>query len=59
MKKLGVGLISKMIGRSLAEFDEMTKIKLESAKHIKTRSRQKNNLSRWRDRRNQKPVAVD
>jgi simple sugar transport system ATP-binding protein len=31
-----VGLISKMIGRSLAEFDEMTKIKLESAKHIKT-----------------------
>jgi simple sugar transport system ATP-binding protein len=31
-----VGLISKMIGRSLAEFDEMTKIKLESSKHIKT-----------------------
>ncbi len=30
-----VGLISKMIGRSLAEFDEMTKIKLESSKHIK------------------------
>jgi len=31
-----VSLISKMIGRSLAEFDEMTKIKLESSKHIKT-----------------------
>ncbi|PKN94096.1 MAG: sugar ABC transporter ATP-binding protein [Chloroflexi bacterium HGW-Chloroflexi-6] len=31
-----VGLISKMIGRSLAEFDEMTKIKLESSKHIKS-----------------------
>ena len=31
-----VGLISKMIGRSLAEFDEMTKIKLESGKHIKS-----------------------
>ena len=30
-----VSLISKMIGRSLAEFDEMTKIKLESSKHIK------------------------
>ncbi len=30
-----VGLISKMIGRSLAELDEMTKIKLESSKHIK------------------------
>ena len=30
-----VGLIAKMIGRSLAEFDEMTKIKLESSKHIK------------------------
>ena len=30
-----VGLISKMIGRSLAEFDEMIKIKLESSKHIK------------------------
>ena len=30
-----IGLISKMIGRSLAEFDEMTKIKLESGKHIK------------------------
>ncbi len=29
-------LISKMIGRSLAEFDEMTKIKLESGKHIKS-----------------------
>jgi simple sugar transport system ATP-binding protein len=31
-----VSLISKMIGRSLAEFDEMTKIKLESGKHIKS-----------------------
>ena len=31
-----VGLISNMIGRSLAEFDEMTKIKLESGKHIKS-----------------------
>jgi len=31
-----VGLISKMIGRSLAEFDEMTKIKLDSSKHIKS-----------------------
>ncbi len=31
-----VELISKMIGRSLAEFDEMTKIKLESSKHIKS-----------------------
>ncbi len=31
-----VDLISKMIGRSLAEFDEMSKIKLESAKHIKS-----------------------
>jgi galactofuranose transport system ATP-binding protein len=31
-----VGLISKMIGRSLAEFDEMTKIKLESSRHIKS-----------------------
>lgn len=30
-----VELISKMIGRSLAEFDEMSKIKLESGKHIK------------------------
>lgn len=30
-----VSLISKMIGRSLADFDEMTKIKLESSKHIK------------------------
>jgi simple sugar transport system ATP-binding protein len=30
-----VGLISKMIGRSLAEFDEMSKTKLESGKHIK------------------------
>lgn len=31
-----VGLISKMIGRSLAEFDDMIKIKLESSKHIKS-----------------------
>lgn len=31
-----VGLISKMIGRNLAEFDEMTKTKLESGKHIKS-----------------------
>src|SRR5690606_26486598 len=31
-----IGLISKMIGRSLAELDEMTKIKLESGKHIKS-----------------------
>jgi simple sugar transport system ATP-binding protein len=31
-----VGLISKMIGRNLAEFDEMTKSKLESEKHIKS-----------------------
>lgn len=31
-----IGLISKMIGRSLAEFDEMTKIKLESGKHIQS-----------------------
>ncbi len=31
-----VGLISKMIGRSLAEFDEMVKIKIESSKHIKS-----------------------
>jgi simple sugar transport system ATP-binding protein len=31
-----VGLISKMIGRSLAELDEMSKIKLESSKHIKS-----------------------
>lgn len=31
-----VSLISKMIGRSLAEFDEMTRIKLESGKHIKS-----------------------
>jgi simple sugar transport system ATP-binding protein len=31
-----VGLISKMIGRSLAEFDEMSKTKLESGKHIKS-----------------------
>ncbi len=30
-----VGLISKMIGRSLAEFDEMTEIKQESSKHIR------------------------
>lgn len=29
-----VGLISKMIGRSLAEFDEMTEIKQETGKHI-------------------------
>jgi galactofuranose transport system ATP-binding protein len=29
-----VGLISNMIGRSLAELDEMTAIKLESRKHI-------------------------
>jgi len=31
-----VSLISKMIGRSLVEFDEMTKLKLESGKHIKS-----------------------
>ncbi len=31
-----IELISKMIGRSLAEFDEMTKIKMESSKHIKS-----------------------
>lgn len=31
-----VELISKMIGRSLAELDEMTKIKLESKKHIQS-----------------------
>ena len=31
-----IGLISKMIGRSLAEFDEMTKIKRESGKHIQS-----------------------
>ena len=30
-----VSLISKMIGRNLAEFDEMSKTKLESGKHIK------------------------
>ena len=30
-----VGLISKMIGRNLAEFDELSKTKLESSKHIK------------------------
>lgn len=30
-----VGLISKMIGRNLAEFDEMSKTKLETSKHIK------------------------
>jgi simple sugar transport system ATP-binding protein len=30
-----LGLISSMIGRSLAEFDEMSKIKLESSKYIK------------------------
>jgi monosaccharide-transporting ATPase len=29
-----IELIAKMIGRSLAEFDEMTKIKLESSQHI-------------------------
>src|SRR5688572_4598825 len=29
-----VGLIAKMIGRSLAEFDELSKTKLESSKHI-------------------------
>src|SRR5690349_4059554 len=29
-----VSLISKMIGRNLAEFDEMSRIKLESGKHI-------------------------
>ena len=28
-------LIAKMIGRSLTEYDDMTKIKLESSKHIK------------------------
>jgi monosaccharide-transporting ATPase len=31
-------LIAKMIGRSLTEFDEMIKIKLESSKHIKGES---------------------
>jgi simple sugar transport system ATP-binding protein len=31
-----VVLISKMIGRSLAEFDEMTKTKLESGKYIRS-----------------------
>lgn len=31
-----VELISKMIGRSLADLDEMDSIKLESSKHIKT-----------------------
>lgn len=31
-------LIAKMIGRSLTEFDDMTKIKLESSKHIKGES---------------------
>lgn len=31
-----VELISKMIGRSLAEFDEMSKIKLDSSLHIKS-----------------------
>ncbi len=30
-----IELISKMIGRSLAEFDEMVKIKLESGKNVK------------------------
>lgn len=29
-------LIAKMIGRNISEFDEMSKIKLESAKHIQT-----------------------
>lgn len=29
-------LIAKMIGRSLTEFDDMTKIKLETGKHIKS-----------------------
>ena len=33
-----VELIAKMIRRNLAEFDEMTKIKLESGKHIKSDS---------------------
>jgi len=28
-------LIAKMIGRSLTEFEDMSKIKLESSKHIK------------------------
>ncbi|MCA2000878.1 MAG: sugar ABC transporter ATP-binding protein [Chloroflexi bacterium] len=31
-----VGLISKMIGRSLVEFDEMSKIKLDSGKRIRS-----------------------
>lgn len=31
-------LISKMIGRNIAEFDEMSKIKLDSSKHIKDES---------------------
>ncbi len=31
-----VGLISKMIGRSLAELDEMSAIKLETSKHIQS-----------------------
>ncbi|HJS18986.1 MAG TPA: sugar ABC transporter ATP-binding protein [Anaerolineales bacterium] len=31
-----LALISNMIGRSLAEFDEMSKIKLESSKHIRS-----------------------
>lgn len=31
-----IELIAKMIGRSLAEFDEMVKIKLESSKHIES-----------------------
>jgi monosaccharide-transporting ATPase len=30
-----LGLIAKMIGRSLTEYDDMTKIRLESGKHIK------------------------
>lgn len=30
-----VSLISKMIGRSLAELDEMSKVKMESGKHIR------------------------
>ena len=28
-------LITKMIGRTLTEFEDMTKLKLESSKHIK------------------------
>jgi galactofuranose transport system ATP-binding protein len=33
-----IELIAKMIGRSLAELDEMSKIKLESSKHIESES---------------------